>query len=144
MLNLILIPDDENRGITKHYYLSQSIKYTWIGSYLFCRSNGMKLAKISDTNAEFKNFRSLVNNSETLNSFYFDLDVSFVGLSSPKCYFFDRTAANNPIQKIACDATKKDFLCEAIQEEEKMSIIKRDTNSAVHEKFFNYFGDLRK
>lgn len=103
----------------------------------------MKLAKISDTSAEFKNFRSIVaNNSEMLSSFYFDLDVSFAGLSSPKCYFFDKMAVNNPVQKIACDATKKDFLCESIKGEENILTLESETNSAVREKFFNYFGDF--
>lgn len=103
----------------------------------------MKLAKISDTNEEFKNFRSIAaNSSDTLSSFFFDIDVSYAGSSSPKCSFFNRSGVNNPIQKIECDAAKKDFLCEAIEGGEKISTFKSQTDSAVLKKFFNYFGDF--
>lgn len=141
--------ENANQEVEKEYYLSQKIKYTWLGAYMFCKNIGMKLANISEKPGELNNFKSIVENTTEFN------DSAFVDLGGNyddplKCYQF-RKYKHSSIESLYlqhdCDYLKASFVCENITREVKFrtsDITGHHTKLSVREKFFKPIGSYSK
>jgi hypothetical protein len=104
-------PFSDGEGVSKDYFLSQRIEYTWIGAYTYCRLNGMRLAKLS-TNRQFTHFRGLAVRYTKFPKIYMDIensqDENEISCKVSAANIFPRSR----VSKRYCETDKGAFVCE--------------------------------
>lgn len=104
----------EGENVSKDYFLSQRIEYTWIGAYTFCRMNGMKLAKLS-TNSQYSHFRAMAVRYSKFPKVFIDVvnarnESEQISCKLSQSNIFPRVK----ISKRSCDTSKGAFVCEDV------------------------------
>lgn len=108
---------------------------------MFCKMNGMKLATVTTTNDEFKNFKTIVaNHSDLPDSIFIDAATNFESGAAPEFFLFEKLSIKQPIRKVA-STIKAPFLCEDIEEADNFVHRSEKSKFSSREKFFKYLGD---
>lgn len=104
---------------------------------MFCRMNGMNLARVSESESGILDFFSTIQTQpNTSVRFYVDATV---GNDTTGCYLFSKSPVHQ-LESTEIFGTKTAFLCEDIDLEEYFVDRDGDSGSLVKEKFFHYLG----
>lgn len=101
----------ESYTLNTEYYVSQQIVLNWLDSFLFCKSNGLKLAK-NVHNEKFDEFFRKIQKSSSRSG---DLKLLVDGSDVPNqsvCSVIVNSSTNS-FRNITCTNEKHKFLCQS-------------------------------
>lgn len=118
-------------------FVSQQLKLNWVDSVLYCKSNGMRLAKLSNE-AVYDVLQQL--KSYQKQELYFDGSDLIEPFHPSACTLINATESNmfNLVKTASCIEKKRKFLCEQekiVENEKKQTARSLEENDAISEYF---------
>jgi hypothetical protein len=110
----------ESYSLKTEYYVSQQIEFNWVDSFLFCKSNGLKLAKNLHNEDFDKLFGELRNSNLRSGDFKLFVDGSD-SLDQSVCSIIVDNSTNS-FRNESCTNEKHGFLCQSVGDIDKNNI----------------------